>query len=474
VDLTLRLAPVTVVTPALAAHKDHLEPDEHEAWGRACRDHCPRTSHAAWAVTDGRDPVAILEGQEQHRLQFLLPIRHARMLASPFAFYRGSAAVMATDLAGTPTTRLQVQLCGDAHLSNFGLFGSPERALVFDCNDFDETHPGPWEWDVKRLAVSAVLMAGDRGWDEGVQRRLARSVAFAYRTAIADFASKGRLAVWYSRLTDAQILAVAQDEARTAVERQFRKARLNDVRKAVAKFTEVVDGRRRFIHQPPLVMRLDDAVDVDTAAVMRQHVIDLFGGYLDSVPEYLRVLLGGYELVDVALKVVGVGSVGTRCYIALVQGRDDEDLMILQVKEAERSVLEPYVDPVGYDNQGHRVVVGQQLMQAASDQFLGWANVGHHDFYVRQFRDMKGSVKLDRIGEPMTEAYLLLCAWTLARAHSRSGSRIAIASYLGKSDKFDRAIEEFSIAYSRQVHQDYEAFRAAAADGRIEAAAEGF
>ena len=460
--------------PTTLPAKDHLEPEEHQTWGRSRRDCCPRTAHARWAVTDSRDPVAILQQQERHRLQFLVPVRHARMMASPFAFYRGSAAVMSADLATTSTTGIQVQLCGDAHLSNFGLFGSPERALVFDCNDFDETHPGPWEWDVKRLAVSAVLMAGDRGWGQEVQRRLARSVGFAYRGSMMDFAAKGRLAVWYSRLTDDQILALAQGENRTLVERQFRKARLNDVSKAISKYTEVVDGERRFVHQPPFVMRLDDSMGIDAAQAMHQTVIGLFGEYLDTVPEYLRVLLGGYELVDVALKVVGVGSVGTRCYIALVRGRDDDDLMILQIKEAEHSVLEPYVEPVGYDNQGHRVVVGQHLMQAASDQFLGWANVGHHDFYIRQFRDMKGSVNLEKLSEQMTENYLLLCAWTLARAHARSGSRIAIASYLGKSDKFDRAIEDFSMAYAQQVHHDYEAFAAAATDGRIEVAASGY
>ena len=450
--------------------KDHLEPAEHTEMGRAVRTVCPRTSHAGWTVTDARDPVEILQRQEEHRLPFLVPIRHARMLVSPFAFYRGSASVMSTDLAHTPATGLPVQICGDAHLSNFGLFGSPERSLVFDCNDFDETHPGPWEWDVKRLAVSAVLMASDRGWDVDTQRSLARSVGAAYRFSMNDFAQKGRLAVWYSRLTDDEILSLAHEENRTAVERQLRKARLNDVGKAIGKYTELVDGKRRFIHQPPLVMRLDDSLDADTAATMHQSVIGLFAQYLETVPEYLTVLLGGYELVDVALKVVGVGSVGTRCYIALVRGRDDDDLMILQIKEAERSVVEPYVEPAGFDNQGHRVVVGQHLMQAASDQFLGWASVGHHDFYIRQFRDMKGSVNLEKISEPMTAAYLLLCAWTLARAHARSGSRIAISSYLGRSDKFDRAIGDFSMAYSDQVHQDYAAFAAAATDGRIEVA----
>lgn len=465
---------MTAATPTAPAHraaaKDHPDVIEHQDWGRSRRELCPRRSHAGWDLTDARDPVAILSAQEEHRLPFLVPIRHARMLASPFAFYRGSAAVMSADLATTATTDLDVQICGDAHLSNFGLFGSPERSLVFDCNDFDETHPGPWEWDVKRLAVSAVLMASDRGWPESVQRDLARSVGYGYRVSMADLASKGRLDVWYSRLTDEQILMLANDDTRPLLERQFRKARLNDVTKAIAKYTEVVDGRRRFVHQPPLVMRLDDSMPEAEAAAMHQHVIGLFGDYLDTVPEYLQVLLGGYELIDVALKVVGVGSVGTRCYIALVRGRDDDDLFILQVKEAEHSVIEPYVEPADFDNQGHRVVVGQHLMQAASDQFLGWSTVGHHDFYIRQFRDMKGSVNLDKISEDMTQKYLYLCAWTLARAHARSGSRIAISAYLGKGDRFDRSIEEFSLAYADQVQQDFAVFAHAAAEGLIEVA----
>ena len=454
--------------------RDHLDPTQHREWGRSRRKACPRTIQSLWEMTDARDPVEILQRQEEHRLPFLVPVRHARMLTSPFAFYRGSAAVMSADLATTPSTGIQAQLCGDAHLSNFGLFGSPERALVFDCNDFDETHPGPWEWDVKRLAVSAVLMAADRGWDTDAQRRLARAVGFGYRVSMADFASKGRMVVWYSKVTDEQLLALAKDDNRAAIEKQFRKARLNDVGRAIAKYTEVVDGRRRFVHQPPLVMRLDDSMSADTAAAMHQNVIGLFGEYLESVPDYLRVLLGGYELIDVALKVVGVGSVGTRCYIALVRGRDDDDLMILQIKEAEHSVLEPYVDPIAYENQGHRVVVGQHLMQAASDQFLGWANVGHHDFYIRQFRDMKGTINLEKISEPMTEAYLLLCAWTLARAHARSGSRIAIASYLGRGQRFDDAISSFAMAYVLQVHRDFDLFLDAARGGRIEVAESGY
>lgn len=447
---------------------EHLSPEQHRERGRARRGSCPRRSHAAWDLTENRDPVAILTAQGRNRLKFLLPIRHARMLVNPFAFYRGSAAVMAADLSCTPDSGLDVQLCGDAHLSNFGVFGSPERSLVFDCNDFDETHPGPWEWDVKRLAVSAVLLARHRGWDTVRQREMARLVGAAYRLSMADFATKGRLAVWYSRVTDEEILGLAQDPAnRARAERQFRKARLNDVSKAVAKYTEVVDGRRRFVHQPPLVVRLDEAMPLDAAASLHQSVLELFAGYLDSVPAYLQTLMGGYELVDVALKVVGVGSVGTRCFISLVRGRDDDDLLILQVKEADRSVLEQHTQPCTFPNQGQRVVFGQHLMQAATDQLLGWGHVGDTDYYVRQFRDMKGSVNPERINPAMASSYLVLCAWTLARAHARSGSRIAIASYLGKGTKFDDAVTAFSLAYGDQVQRDYERFAAAAADGAV-------
>lgn len=455
--------------------KDHLTPEEQRAWGRSCREVCPRGSHATWDLTDDRDPVELLNRQAAGRLQFLLPIRHARMLVSPFAFYRGSAVVMAADLSRTTSSGLLAQLCGDSHLSNFGVFGSPERSLVFDCNDFDETHRGPWEWDVKRLAVSGVLLARHRGWSPDAQRELARIVGSAYRLSMVDFAGKGRLEVWYSRATDEQILGLAKDpENRATVERQFRKARLNDVSRAVAKYTEVVDGRRRFVHQPPLVLRLDEAMTLDAAAGMHRMVFELFGEYLASLPFYLQVLMGGYEVVDVALKVVGVGSVGTRCFIALLKGRDDDDLLILQVKEADRSVLEPYTEPSEFANEGERVVVGQHLMQAATDQLLGWSRVGDNDYYVRQFRDMKGSVNLERIDEKMAGAYLALCAWTLARAHARSGSRIAMASYLGSGRNFDRAVVEFSMSYSEQVARDYTRFAEAAADGSIPVADTGF
>lgn len=449
--------------------KDHPSVEERIAWGRSIREDVPRGSLGVWEPPPDRaDPVAVLERQNPSRVQVLVPIRHERMLVSPFTFYRGGAAIMAKDLATTPTTGIGVQICGDAHVANFGVFGSPERALVFDVNDFDETHPGPWEWDVKRLAVSAVLLARDRGWDHEHQRSLAQLVGASYRLSMADFAAKGRLEVWYSRMTDEDILNMGRTEqARADLARRAAKARRNDVGRAVARYTEVVDGRRRFIHQPPLVMRLDETFSTMLSHDLRSEIVDLFAEYLESLPLSVRHLVGGYELIDVALKVVGVGSVGTRCFVALASGRDDADLFIFQVKEAQESVVAPYVDPVNYPNQGMRVVAGQYLMQAASDQFLGWGHALGVDYYLRQFRDMKGGARLDRIDVPNTEGLVALCAWTLARAHSRSGDRIAIAAYLGTGDRFDRAVRDFSMAYAEQVEADFELFRAAGESGRL-------
>jgi uncharacterized protein (DUF2252 family) len=449
--------------------KDHSTVAERVDWGRNLRSEVPRRSHAVWeAPADRPDPVGVLEAQNPSRLQMLVPIRHQRMLVSPFTFYRGSAAVMAGDLAAGASTGLTAQICGDAHLANFGVFGSPERALVFDLNDFDETHPGPWEWDVKRLAVSGTLMARDRGWDPEVQRELARIAAAAYHYSLAEFANMGRQEVWYSRMTDEEILALVKDaKAYRSTRRVLDKARHNDVHRAVAKYTEVVDGRRRFVHQPPLVSRLSEVFSGDEVARLENDVYELFAQYLETIPDFMLMLVEGYELIDIALKVVGVGSVGTRCLIALARGRDDDDLAILQIKEAGVSAIAPFVDPVPWKNQGQRVVVGQHLMQAASDQFLGWSRARDVDYYLRQFRDMKGSAVLARMTPGNTKAYLVLCGWTLARAHARSGDRIAIDAYLGTSDRFSQAVADWSMAYADQVDADYQLFLAAAASGRI-------
>jgi uncharacterized protein (DUF2252 family) len=439
--------------------------------GRAARKVAPRSGLADWDPAGNRkDPVAVLEGQIPSRIPELVPIRHQRMLADPFAFYRGGAAIMAEDLALAPTSGLTVQACGDAHLANFGVFGAPDRALVFDLNDFDETYPGPWEWDIKRLAVSAILLARSRNWGAAAETALARATAWGYRVAMHEFAELANLDVWYARITDDRILSVLPEgPALQRASHTFDKARHNDAARAVAKFTEVVDGRRRIIHQPPLVARLERILPEERIERWHRALPGMFEQYLDSLPPHLRVLVSEYEILDMAIKVVGVGSVGTRCVIALAQGRDPEDLFFFQIKEAQQSVLAPHVAPVHHDSEGERVVLGQQLMQSASDIFLGWAS-GQEDYYIRQFRDMKGGFEPAKLREGTAEAYMLLCGWTLARAHARSGDRVALAAYLGGGDRFERAISRFSLAYADQVEDDYAAFAEAAASGRIEVA----
>lgn len=445
---------------------------ERRAVGRAARKRRPRSEFASWApAADRQDPVGVLESQIPSRLPQLVPERHRRMLESPFAFYRGGAAIMAGDLGSLPNTNLPVQLCGDAHLANFGLFGSPERELVFDINDFDETHPGPWEWDVIRLAVSAVLLGRDRGWDAATQHELVTSVVASYRNAMHEFAAKTNVEMWFSMMRIDEVERQLEDARdRRRLDRTIAKARANDTRRAVEKFTEVVDGERRFRNAPPLLHRLEDFFGADHRAEISASIEAFFSGYVQSLPHELISLMARYRPVDEALKVVGVGSVGTRCFIALGVGRDEHDLMILQIKEAQRSVLAPYWKVVVAPHQGERVVKGQRLMQAASDPLLGWGTAMDHDYYLRQFRDMKGSADLTTIWPSAAGGYLSRCGWTLARAHARSGDAVAIAAYLGTTDKFDRAMVEFCRRYADQVQLDYEAFDAAASSGRIEVA----
>ena len=445
---------------------------ERRAAGRAARKRRPRSEFASWQpAADRQDPVAVLESQIPSRLPQLVPERHRRMLESAFAFYRGGAAIMAGDLGADPDTNLSVQLCGDAHLANFGLFGSPERELVFDINDFDETHPGPWEWDVIRLAVSAVLLGRDRGWDDATQRELVTSAVASYRTAMHEFAAKTNAEVWFSVMRIDEVERQLKDARdRRRLDRTIAKARANDTRRAVEKFTEVVDGQRRFRNAPPLLRRLDDFFGAEHHAEISDSITSFFVDYVDSLPSELFWLMSRYRPVDEALKVVGVGSVGTRCFIALGVGRDERDLMMLQIKEAQRSVLAPYWKVLVPDHQGERVVKGQRLMQAASDPLLGWGKAMGHDYYLRQFRDMKGSADLTTIWASAAGGYLSRCGWTLARAHARSGDSVAIAAYLGTTDKFDRAMVEFCRRYADQVQLDYEAFEAAASSGRIEVA----
>ncbi len=446
--------------------------DERREEGRSARTTRPRRSFAEWEpAADRLDPVAILEGQEVDRLQELLGERHRRMLQSPFAFYRGGAAIMAADLGVLPSTRLAVQLCGDAHLANFGMFGSPERALVFDLNDFDETHLGPFEWDVIRLAVSAVLLARDRGWEQQVQDDLVRSAVGRYRTSLNEFAGQSNLDVWFSVLRIEDIEEQARtDKGRRRIERTATKARANDLQKAITKFTEVVDGRRRFRDDPPLLHRVESFYADGDPARISDAVRRFMADYLVSLPHDVQLLMARYRVLDEALKVVGVGSVGTRCFIVLGEGRDPDDLMILQVKQAVTSVLAPWWEGRGLDSEGQRVVEGQRIMQAATDPFLGWARMAGHDYYLRQFRDMKGSVDLTRIHAAEAGGYLERCGWTLARAHAKSGDAVAISAYLGSSTNFDDAMVEFCRRYADQVARDYEAFAGAAGSGRIEVA----
>lgn len=448
--------------------------------GKRIRAEVPRGSHAAWEPpADRGDPVEILDAQSTTRVPELVPIRYGRMLVSPFTFYRGAAAIMAADLASTPSSGLKVQACGDAHLSNFGAFAAPDRRMVFDLNDFDETLPAPWEWDVKRLAASIEIAGRDRELRRRDRREIVAGAARAYRDAMRGFASAPNLGVWYARMDiEDELRTLAQTvsgKQRRRVERNLEKARLKDSRRAIAKLTERVDGRLRFVSDPPLLVPVEEIVDRETIEDVEQELRELLRGYRRTLPDDRRHLLDGYRFVHMARKVVGVGSVGTRAWVILMEGLDEGDPLVLQAKEAQASVLEPFTGASRYRNHGERVVAGQKLMQAASDIFLGWQRVTgmddqRRDFYVRQLWDGKGSVDLDAIDAPRLTIYARLCAWTLARAHARSGDRVAIASYLGGGDSFDRAIAEFSAAYADQNESDYAAMLAAVDEGRIEAA----
>jgi len=462
-------AATAATSPRVRASR-HPSGAERVAAGKAQRDTVPLDVLGAWAPPAGRaDPVDIVTAQETDRLEQLLPVRHARMLQSAFGFYRGAAAVMAADLGAGPHTDLHVQLCGDAHLLNFGVYGSPERSLVFDVNDFDETLPGPFEWDVKRLVASLVVAA--RG--NGLGRKKARSVALAgaraYRDFMARFAGLDTLKTWYTQLDADKIIAGIHDPILKAdMQKAAARATSRDSAQAAAKLTRIVDGQRRIIGQPPLIVPFRDLATGIIEGGTQRSVHSTFGAYRRSLRQDVAVLMARYQLVDVALKVVGVGSVGTRCYIALMTGRDIDDVLFLQVKEASRSVLEPYLKRSRYKHQGERVVVGQRLTQSSSDIFLGWcAGPGDRDFYVRQLRDWKGSAVVETMDLKHLLAYGELCAWTLAKGHARSGDPVAISAYLGKKDRFDVAIADFSDAYADQNDSDFAAMTKAAADGRI-------
>jgi uncharacterized protein (DUF2252 family) len=449
---------------------------ERQATGREARKIVPRTTHGPWVpAADRPDPLALLRAQDDDRMADLVPIRWGRMSTSPFAFYRGSAVLMAADLAPLPRTGLTVQLCGDAHLSNFGLYGSPERELLFDVNDFDETLPGPFEWDLKRLAASFVLAARNNGLGDDVARETALAAVRSYREHMTAYAEMNELDVWYSHIVADELLDMARGSqaARAATkkavdkrlkfaEKTFAKARGRDSLQAAGKLTELVDGTRRIVDQPPLVMHMAELEDNEATS-------GLFNQYKATLEADRRELLERFEVVDIARKVVGVGSVGTRCIIVLLLGRDANDPLFLQVKESGPSVLEPYLGKSRFTHGGHRVVAGQRLTQAASDIFLGWMTgkpAGRH-FYWRQLRDMKGSIEVELLKAPGLEILATMCGWTLARGHARSGHRVAIASYLGVSSRFDQSVAEFAVSYADQAEKDYESMLKAIKQGKI-------
>jgi uncharacterized protein (DUF2252 family) len=458
----------------------HLSVAERAARGKAARAEVPRSSHAAFEPAPRRaDPIELLERQAETRVPELVPVRYGRMLVSPFTFYRGAAMIMAGDLAASPRSGLTVQCCGDAHLSNFGVFASPERRLVFDLNDFDETLPGPWEWDVKRLAVSVLIAAQHNGFPLKTQEQAVMDTVEAYRAAMASFAGMKNLEVWYAHLDIETALKELGPQLKTrAVKRTGKaiaKARTRDSMSAFSKLTHMVDGEARIVAEPPLIVPIDDLVKGRERKEMLDQLHGLLRLYRETLGYERRELIEQFRLVDFARKVVGVGSVGTRAWIALLLGRDGEDPLFLQMKEAESSVLEEFLGSSEFDNHGERVVAGQRLMQASSDIFLGWLHVEEgldgrsRDFYGRQLKDWKGSAEIEQMVPSGLSAYGRLCGWTLARAHARSGDRIAIASYLGKGRGFDRAIVEFSRAYSEQNERDYADLEAAVKSGRITA-----
>jgi uncharacterized protein (DUF2252 family) len=466
--------------PAKASSLAHLSPEERVARGRAARNEAPRASHGSWEPAAGRpDPIALLEEQAKTRVPELVPIRYGRMLVSPFTFYRGAALIMAADLAATPRSGLNAQLCGDAHLSNFGVFASPERQLMFDINDFDETLPGPWEWDVKRMAASFEIAGRDRGFAPADRRAIVARGVQEYRERMRQAAEMRILDVWYTHIEIGRAIEqlrsqIDRKQARTT-EKNIAKARTRDSMQAFSKLTREVDGERRIVGDPPLIVPVEDLMAPGTAREETEEFLrGLLRAYRRTLETDRKHLLEEFRYAHMARKVVGVGSVGTRAWIVLMLGRDGQDPLFLQAKEAEASVLERFVGKSAFRNHGQRVVAGQRLMQAASDIFLGWQQVTGldgkvRDFYIRQLRDWKGSADVDNMRVPALTAYARLCGATLARAHARSGDRIAIAAYLGKTDAFDRAIADFSSAYADQNERDYQAVVEAVNSGRLTA-----
>lgn len=454
-----------------------LTVEERKEAGRAARKRVSRTGHGKWKpAPDRRDPVSLLEEQNESRLAFLVPLRHRRMSASPFAFYRGAARIMAADLAGTTASGLEVQLGGDAHLSNFGAYASPSRELIFDANDFDETLRGPWEWDLKRLATSFTIASRHLGYSEAELDAITSRVVRTYREAMVRFAAMGFTDLWYDHVKVDDLRSGAGGEIPSAsidkaLDKFSRKARRKDNLQALDRMTEVVDGVHRIRHGVPGLYPVDTLPAEARPDALREEASVALAEYRDTLADDRRWLLERYDLVDLGLKVVGVGSVGTRCLIALFQGRDAGDPLFLQAKEANASVLEEFLGPTPYGNHGQRVVEGQRMIQAQSDIFLGWtrSSLGR-DFYIRQLRDWKGSVDVENARSEGSEFYATLCGLTLARGHARSGDPVAIAAYVGTSDRLDKSISEFARRYAEQNEQDYKAFMQAIADGRLDIA----
>jgi uncharacterized protein (DUF2252 family) len=457
----------------------HLTVGERAALGKAARRSASRASHAAWSSGQRtHDPLTLLLEKEESRVAELVPIRHGRMATSTFAFYRGAALPMAADLATIPTPGLRVQLCGDAHLSNFGGFGTPERELVFDLNDFDETSPGPFEWDVKRLAASVEIAGRSRGFDDSMNRKIVKDCVRSYRETIRRFSLKQNLDIWYSRLDLRTLIALwgaeAGQRALKRLQQTVAKAESKDRLKARTKLTVEVAGELRFLSDPPLLVPVEELAPSDQAKQITETIHEALRSYRRTLNRDRQRLFDGYRFLGLARKVVGVGSVGTRCWVSLFVGRDNEDVLFLQVKEAEASVLERFIGKSALNNHGQRVVEGQRLMQAASDILLGWQRIVApdgltRDFYMRQLWDWKASAMVDTMEPEILGIYAGMCGWTLARAHARSGDSIAIGSYLGGGMVFDEAVAEFASAYADQNDADHQSLLDAIARGTVAA-----
>jgi uncharacterized protein (DUF2252 family) len=467
--------------PARAETAGQLSRADRVARGKDARAVAPLESHAEFTPGGSRDPVGLLLDQAKSRVPELVPVRHGRMLVSAFTFYRGAALPMAADLAGTPASGLRVQLCGDAHLSNFGAFASPERRLVFEVNDFDETVPGPFEWDVKRLAASLAVAGRDNGFPAKACRKIVLAAAEGYRSAMRTFADQPLLEVWYAHLDIEQAIGEFKSQMKAKrykkAQKLLAKAHTKDSTLAQRKLTTVADGRRRIISDPPMIMPIEEVFAAIDAEAIYQEIRTVLGKYRQTLQSDRRHLLEQFTLIQVARKVVGVGSVGTRAWVLLMDAADGAEPLFLQAKEAQPSVLAEYCGRSQYTNQGERVVAGQHLMQAESDIFLGWTRAAgpdkaDRDFYIRQLKDWKWSAPIELMVPAGMTVYAGLCGWTLARAHARSGDRVALAAYLGGSAAFDQAIADFAEAYADQNERDYAALKTAVKDGRAEAATE--